>query len=262
MVDQILGRLVLGGALRDHGDQGRVARGVEPGRNDEGDVWLAAKPLGERVDLALGGAIWQLGCDLHRSVGPGPEPLGVQVVGLAGHRVRWVVAGVREAEPHAEGRSGQSEQQRRCQDRGRPGMTLNRVAPARRWRIRASLGPQRPAEEGDPQAVDSRPQVAEQGRQQGDRREHHHEDRERCGDRDAVHVGEPGEEQTEDGDDHRAAGDDHAPPRRGDRFDHGVVAILCPDGLRIGSGSRQAASSRSRPRSRSARRPRWSSRGR
>ena len=200
--------------------------GVYPRRRDEGDPGLAAKPLREGVDLALGGRIGQLGRDHERPVRAGAEALGVQVVGLAGHRVRRVVAGVGEAEAHAERGGRQREQHRRRGDRGGPGTPLDGVAPARRGRLAASLRLQRPAEEGDPQAVDLRPEVGEQRRQQRDRGEHHDEDGERGRDRDAVHVGQAGQEEAEDGDHHGAAGDDHAASGGGDGLDHGVVAVL------------------------------------
>ena len=83
-----------------------------------------------------------------------------------------------------------------------------------------------PAEERDPQAVDLRPQVGEQRRQQRDRGEHHDEHGEGGRDRDAVHVGQAGQEEAEDGDHHGAAGDDHAAPGGGDGLDDGVVAVL------------------------------------
>jgi hypothetical protein len=100
------------------------------------------------------------------------------------------------------------------------------VAPSRRGRLLVSPRPQRPAEEGDAQAVDLRAEVGEQRGQQGDRGEHHDQNGERGRDRDAVHVGQAGEEEAEDGDDHGAAGDDHAAPGGGDRLDDGVVAVL------------------------------------
>ena len=89
-----------------------------------------------------------------------------------------------------------------------------------------SLRLQLPAEEGQPQAVDSRAQVGQERRQQGDRGEHHDQDGERGRDGDAVHVGQAGQEEAEDGDHHGGAGDDHAAAGGGDGLDHGVVAVL------------------------------------
>ena len=83
------------------------------------------------------------------------------------------------------------------------------------------------------------PEVGEQRRQQGDRGEHHHQHGERGRERDPVHVGQPGQEEPEDGDHHRAAGDDHAAPGGGDRLDHGVVAILAVVHRRAEAGQHQ-----------------------
>ena len=115
-----------------------------------------AEPVGERVDVGLGAAVGQLGGDDERAVGAGPEALGVEVVGLAGHRVGRVVAGVGEAEPHAERRGGQREQDQRRDDRGAPGAPLDRVAPARGGRVAVLVVRlrQAAAEERDAQTVD------------------------------------------------------------------------------------------------------------
>ena len=129
-VDQVRGRLVLRGALRDHGDDRGVARVVDARRCDERDLPVTAEPLRERVDLGLGGRIGQLRGDHQRAVGAGPEALRVEVVGLAGHRARRVVAGVGEAEAHAERGHGQREQDRGRGDRGSPRPPLDGVAPA------------------------------------------------------------------------------------------------------------------------------------
>ena len=83
-----------------------------------------------------------------------------------------------------------------------------------------------PAEEGDPQAVDLRAEVGEERRQQRDRGEHHDQDGEGGREGDAVHVGQAGQGEAEDGDHDGGAGDDHAAPRGGDGLDDGVVAVL------------------------------------
>ena len=145
---------------------------------------------------------------------------------MASHGVRRVVAGVGEPQTHAQRRRGQRKQKRGGRDRGGPGTPLDRVAPARRGRLAVALGLQRPAQEREAQAVDLRTEVGEERRQQGDRGEHHDQHRERGRDGDAVHVGQAGQEQAEDGDHHGAAGDDHAAPGGGDRLDHRVVAVL------------------------------------
>ena len=135
-----------------------VARVVDrSGRRTKATPVLAAEPRRERVDVASAAGVGQLGGDHQRAVGAGAEALGVQVVGLAGHRVGRVVAGVGEAEAHAERGRGEREQERGGGDRGRPRAPLDRVAPARGGRVAVALGPVSvPAEERDPQPVDLR----------------------------------------------------------------------------------------------------------
>ena len=198
-VDEVLDRGVLRGALGDHGEERRVALLVDARRRDEGDPRLAAQLLRELVDLCLSGRVRQVGGDHERAVGAGPEALGVQVVSLPGHGARRVVAGVGEAQAHVERGHRQREQHQRRRDRGEPGPALDGVAPPPRERpLAARLLRQAPAEEGQPPAVDLRAEVGEERGQQRDRGEHHDEDRERGGDGDAVHVGQPGQGEAED----------------------------------------------------------------
>ena len=159
---------------------------------------------------------------------PGPKPSRVQVVGLARHRVRRVVAGVGEAEPHAERRAPRA--RAAAPSRRSPPATAGagrRGSSAPRGELAVCPRAFQPAaEERDPQAVDPRPEVREQRRQQRDRREHHDEHRERGRERDPVHVGQAGQAESEHGDHDGAARDDHAAPGGRDRLDDGVVAIL------------------------------------
>ena len=175
---------------------------------------------------ALGLRARQVGGDHQRTVGARSEALGVQVVGLAGHRVGRVVAGVGEAEAHAERGRRQREQDRRAHDHRGPGPPLDGMAPARGGRVAAALLVERPAEQRDPQAVDPVAEVGEQRRQQRDRGQHHHEHGDRSRDRDSVHVGQTGEGEAEHGDHHGGAGDDHAAPGGGHGLDDRVVAGL------------------------------------
>ena len=219
--------------------------------------------LRELVDLRLAGRVRQVGGDHERAVGAGPEALGVEVVGLPGHRARRVVAGVREAEAHVERGDRQREQDQGRRDRGGPRPALDGVAPAPRERpLAARLLRQAAAEERQPPAVDPRAEVGEERGQQRDRGEHHDEHRQRGGDGDAVHVGQAGQREAEHGDHDDRAGEDHAAPGGGDRFEHRVVDGLPVGQRRRGSASGRAARSRCRRRSRSGPRPPSSSRGR
>jgi hypothetical protein len=69
-------------------------------------------------------------------------------------------------------------------------------------------------------------EVGEQRGQQRDRGDHHDEHGERGRDGDAVHVGQAGQREPEDGDHHGGAGQDHAAPGGGDGLDDGVMRIL------------------------------------
>ena len=222
-----VGLLVLRRALRDHRDDRGVARLVDlrVGRRTRRPFSPRSRSAKASI-VGLRGRVRQLGGDHQRAVRAGPEALGVEVVGLAGHRARRVVAGVREAEPHAERGRGQREQHGRGGDRGGPGPALHGVAPARGRRLAAALDLRGAAEQREPPAVDPRAEVGQQRGQQRDGREHHDEHRERGRDRDAVHVRQAGQHQAEHGDHHGGAGEDHAPPRGGHRLDHRVVPVL------------------------------------
>ena len=159
-VDEVGGRTVLRRALRDHRDQRGIARGVDPGRRRRrrrrgpSGSWSPARPSSSCPTGWAASAAMITG-----PLVPGPKPSGDQVVRLTGHRARRVVAGVREAEPHTEGRSGQREQHRRRRDRGEPGPLLDAVGPApgRGLSVAWAFRSQRPAEQRDPQAVDFGP---------------------------------------------------------------------------------------------------------
>jgi hypothetical protein len=100
------------------------------------------------------------------------------------------------------------------------------VAPARRGGFAVAFLRQPASEKRDAQPVDPRAQIGEQRRQQRHRGEHHHQHGQRGRDRHPVHVGEAGEEEAEDRDHDRAAGDDHAPPGGGHRLDHCIVPVF------------------------------------
>ena len=142
-VDEVLRLLVLRRGRRDHGDERRVAGPVDPGtvrRTRPRARWRSRSA--NAVDVGPSRrAGRELGGDHERAVGAGAEPLGVEVVGLPGHRVGRVVAGVGEAETHAERGRGEREQERRGGDRASPGPALDRVAPARRGRVRVCPRP-------------------------------------------------------------------------------------------------------------------------
>ncbi len=235
-VDEVLDGGVLRGALGDHGQQRGVALLVHAHGRDEGDLGLLLELRRELFDLRLAGRVREVGGDDERAVAARPEALGVEVVGLAGHGARRVVAGVGEAEAHVERGDRQREQHKGRRDRGGPGPALDGVAPAPGERpLAARLLVQAAAEERQPQAVDPRPEVGEERGQQRDGGEHHDEHRERGGDGDAVHVGQAGEGEAEHGDHDDRAGEDHAAAGGGDGLEHRVV-----DGLPVGEGGAEA----------------------
>ena len=109
-VHERLGLRVLGRGLRDHDQHGCIAGRAHPGRGHEGDV---AGPLDGGCQAAHHGLL-RGARELHRqhqrAVAAGPEPLGEQVVGLAGGEVGRCVAVVGEGQVHGEQRQRQSDE--------------------------------------------------------------------------------------------------------------------------------------------------------
>ena len=157
------------------------------------------------------------------AVGAGAEALGDQVVGASlGARLRHGAL-VGEAEGQRRDRRGEGEQQQRRPDGVRRGVPADVRGPA----VPATVGSARGASR--PSAVDAVSGEAEQGRQQGDRGEHHHQHDDRDADPAGGDERDPGDDQAEDGDDHDAAGEDDRPAGGGQRATDRVL-----DGVALG----------------------------
>ena len=223
MVDQRSRRRRLGGGGRvddqDRRVPGRVVgRGLHPGHAGDG-----RQPVLERRDH---GAVLcpagQLGGHDQRAVEPRTEPVGDQVVGLAGGEVGGVVAGVGEGQAHGEQRDGEDHQHDQRGRTAQNGPALHGPAPPP---PEPPLGPgrRRLEEAGHVEPVDGPTGEAEHGRQQGQGGQHHRHDGEDRPDGETVEVLLADQEQPAEGDDHGAPGEEHGPAGGGHGPDHGVA---------------------------------------
>ena len=168
-----LGRL--GRGRRVHDDQASGVRCVVLHRRHEGDaVVVGGDRLLQAVHRGDVARPVHVGRHDQRTVEPGPEALGQQVVGLPRGQRRGVVAGVGEGQAHAEHGQGQGHQDEHGHRAGQPGPALHEAAPAM---PEAVLGWRSAALEqaGQMQLVDGVAREAEHGRQQGQGGAEHHE---------------------------------------------------------------------------------------
>jgi len=196
---------------------------VEPRFAHEGDAGVGSQPLGERGKLLVCAGGRQIGGKQERPVRAGAEPGADELVRITRGRSDLIVARIGEAEAQSEGRSSEGDQHDRPEDRGRPGSSLNEVAPAAGQRL-AACG-RNPPEAGNAQAVDAVAGEGQQRRQQRDRSRHGDEDGETDRDGDAVEEGHAQQEQAEERDDDRRPGDEDAAPGRADGLDDGRAWI-------------------------------------
>ena len=200
-----LRRLRRGG--RVGGEHGGVTGGVEDRSGHGGDAGVGLQRVVDAVHGHLVGRVRELDDDLDRAVEPGAEALGQLVERRALRGVRRGVAVVGHADPHAEGRHGDGAQGAEAHDGVADRVAADVVRPAAGDRLVGRLGDVGLAV--DRQLVDLRPGQAEQAGEERDGGGHRDRDdqRHRCAH--GADGREPGEEQPEDGDDDRGAGEEH-----------------------------------------------------
>ncbi len=176
----------------------------------------------ERVERARVGALRVLGGEHQRTVEPGAEALGHEVVGLAGGVGLRVGAGVGEREAHRQQGDRQQQEEHESTDRRGPRTPLDDAAPPVPHRLLTRLrflaAPHR-------EAIDGATDEPEQGREKGDRRQHHDGDGHRGADGHAVHEVDAHEEQAHERDHDRAPGEHDGATGRVDRPHHRVLGL-------------------------------------
>ena len=224
-VAQVVHEVLRCGVLRRrrgrHREHRSVAGGVALHGRHGRDTGLVADVRRHAVHRGAVGRAVGLGDDEQRAVRARAEPAGDHVVRLAGRRAGAVVARVGEPEPQARDGQGEREQRRGRQHGGEDGAALHAAGPPGRGR-RAGVG-RRTAGPRDAQPVDTPAHEAEQRGQQRHGRGHDDHDGEHRRERSAVQVRQAHEEQPEQRDDDRRAGDEHRAPGSGDRLHRRVT---------------------------------------
>ena len=108
-------------------------------RADERDAGVGSDGVGDRLAASLGRCPVELGGQAERAVEAGPEPVGEQVVGLAGGGVLGVVALVGEPEAQPEDRQRERDQAAAPTQDGGPRAVLDDPTPPVRQRLAQRL---------------------------------------------------------------------------------------------------------------------------
>ena len=174
-----------------------------------------------RPTVAASSGVGELDDDQDRAVEPGAEPLGELVEGDPLGRVGGSVAVVGHADAHAERRDGDGAQGAEADDRVPDRVAADVVCPSTGDGLVGGLDDVGLAV--DRELVDLRPGQAEQAGQQRDGGHHRDGHHERHGGAHAADRREPGEEETEDGDHHGGAGEQHSLTGGGDGGAGGVL---------------------------------------
>ena len=214
-LDEILGGSVLRPGRGYDADQGRVAGGIGPWRRHRRDTRRVGECGPQPLDhLAV--ARGHLRHHDQRPVRPRAEAIGHPVVRLPARRALGVVARVGLAELHVEERRGDQAQHHEAEHSGDDPVPLHQPAPpqpaGRRLQVAVGGdgGGATPAQRNT-EPVETPPQVAQQGREQGDGGDHDDQRGDHGDDGGAVHDGQAHHEQPQHAHHDRAAGHQDGP---------------------------------------------------
>ena len=189
--------------------------GVDDRRRYRDDVRCGAQRGGQPVERCGVGALGELGREHERTVEPGAESVGHEVVGAPRRVGGGIAAGVGEREAHREQRDRQHGQDREATDERGPRPALDHSAPPEPHAplARAVVRAAPP----DREAVDRATGEAQQCGQQRDRGQHHNRHGQRRAHRHSLHEIDAHQEEAEDRDDDGATGEHDCAARGVDR---------------------------------------------